>query len=147
MNYNLYQIILYIHVVSVILTIGPFCILFPFIKKLQNANEDEQQAYLNVFKFTVRVSKHAGHVLVVTGILLVWITSWTWTTSWLVVSIFIMLCSGYFLARAFSPTVRKFNDPNQDKEKSVRTLYRSTWIYIILLLLMLWFMVAKPVLW
>ncbi|WP_458411596.1 hypothetical protein ACNQFZ_12065 [Schinkia sp. CFF1] len=147
MNYTLYQVILYIHIVSVILTIGPFFILLPFIKKLLNVKEDIQEAYLSVFKFTVRISKHAGHVLVISGILLVWITSWTWKTSWLVTSVGIMLVSGYFLARAFSPTVRKFNDPNQDKVKSVRVLYRSTWAYIILLMLMLWFMVAKPTLW
>lgn len=147
MDYNLYRIILYIHVFSVILSIGPFFVLLPFIKKLKNVNKDVEHAYLDVFKFTVTVSKHAGHVLVVTGILLVWITSWTWKTSWLVISVLIMLASGYFLARAFSPTVRKFNDPSQNKEKAIQTLYRSTWTYIILLLLMLWFMVAKPVFW
>lgn len=147
MEYNLYRIILYIHVFSVILTIGPFFILLPFIKKLRNAKEDVEHAYLELFKFTVQLSKHAGHVLVVTGILLVWLTSWTWKTSWIVISVLIMLSSGYFIVRAFSPTVRKFNDPNQDKDRSIKTLYRSTWAYIILLLLMLWFMVAKPMVW
>ncbi len=147
MNYHIYTTILYIHVFSVILSIGPFFILLPFIKKLRGANEDVEQSYLSLFRFTVQVSKHAGHVLVVTGILLVWLTSWTWKTSWIVMTVLVMLSSGFFLARAFSPTVRKFNDPTKDKEKSIQTLYRSTWGYVILLLIMLWFMVAKPVWW
>ncbi|NSL52817.1 DUF2269 family protein [Calidifontibacillus erzurumensis] len=147
MDYQLYRIILYLHVSSVILTIGPFFILFPFIKKLREANEELTKAYLDLIKFAVQVSKHAGHVLFVTGILLVWITSWTWTTSWIVMTLVVMLCSGYFIARAFSPTVRKFNDPNQDRDAAVRKLYRSTWAYVILLMLILWFMVAKPTFW
>lgn len=143
----LYKILLYLHIFSAILSIGPFFVILPLIKKLKTAKDDVQQGYLDVFKFTISLSKHAGHVLVVTGILLVMVSGWTWKTSWIVMTVFIMLSSAFFLVRAFSPTVRTFNNPDQDKGESVKILHRSVWIYIALLMAMLWFMVAKPALW
>ncbi|MDP4170351.1 MAG: DUF2269 family protein [Bacillota bacterium] len=143
----LQRIILYLHITSVILSIGPFFILVPVSGKLRKAGADEQKAYLDVFRFAVRLAKHAGHLLVVTGILLVTFSSWTWKTPWIDMTILIMVSSLFFLARAFSPTMRKFNESDNDKEKLVRKLTRSVWIYIVLLMAMLWFMVAKPMLW
>ncbi|MDA6131419.1 hypothetical protein OSK38_29135, partial [Escherichia coli] len=55
--------------------------------------------------------------------------------------------SVFFLARAFSPVLKKFDAPGADQQFLVRKLTRSVWIYLFLLMLMLWFMVAKPVLW
>ena len=53
-------------------------------------------------------------------------------------------CSLFFLARAFSPTLRKYKEEGQNKKELATKLERSIWIYIILLMTMLWFMVGKP---
>ncbi|HWO95387.1 MAG TPA: DUF2269 family protein [Bacillus sp. (in: firmicutes)] len=143
----LYQLFLYIHIFSAILTIGPFFVLIPMVNKLRTAEGQVQGVYLDAFRFVVRLSKHAGHVLVVSGILLVMKGPWPWGTSWIVGTIIILVSSLFFLARAFSPTIREFSEHGRDKERTVRKLHRTIWMYLGLLTVMLWFMVAKPVLW
>ncbi|TWI54556.1 hypothetical protein [Halalkalibacter nanhaiisediminis] len=142
-----YRIFIYLHVSSAIASIGPFFILLPIVKKLRTAKEMEINAYLNTFRFVVRLAKHAGHVLVGTGILLVIFGPWTWSTPWIVMTLIILFCSLFFLARAFSPTLRQFQEESQNRDTLVAKLKRSIWIYIILLMAMLWFMVGKPALW
>ncbi|MFC3883532.1 hypothetical protein ACFOU2_08435 [Bacillus songklensis] len=143
----LYRLLLYIHIFSVILSIGPFFVLIPIIKKLRDAEMQVQHAYLDTFRFVVRLAKHAGHVLVISGILLVTAGPWSWGTPWILATIIILAGSLFFLARAFSPTIRSFNEQGRDKEDLVRKLNRSIWIYLGLLMIMLWFMVTKPALW
>ena len=143
----LYRLLLYVHIFSAILSIGPFFVLLPLIKKLRASEAHAQKAYLDVFRFSVRLAKHAGHVLVASGVLLVLAGPWTWKTPWIVMTLILMASSLFFLARAFSPTIRKFNETGQDKETLVQLLRRSVWIYIVLLMAMLWFMVTKPALW
>ena len=63
-----YRFIIYLHVLSVVASIGPFFILLPMIKKLKAASGEELNPYLDTFRFTVRLSKHAGHVLVGSGV-------------------------------------------------------------------------------
>lgn len=142
-----YKLLLYIHIFSAILSIGPFFVLLPMMRKLRNAKSEVEHAYLGIFKSAIRLVKHAGHVLVTSGVLLIILGSWSWATSWIVMTIFVMISSVFFLARAFSPTLKKFNDTDQHKELLVDKLHRGVWIYIALLMVMLWFMVAKPVLW
>ncbi|UOF92009.1 hypothetical protein LSG31_07175 [Fodinisporobacter ferrooxydans] len=144
---NLLQLLLYIHIGSVILTIGPFFVLIPLVKKLRAAESQAQKAYLETFWFTVRLTKHAGHVLVISGILLVIVGSWSWTTSWIVLPLILLLSSIFFLARAFSPILRKFGESDYDRGSLAQKLTRSIWIYIIIMMAVLWFMVTKPVLW
>jgi len=143
----LYRILVYIHVSSVILSIGPFFILLPIVKKLHSSREQEMNAYLITFQSVVRLAKHTGHVLVITGILLVMCGPWTWTTPWIIMTLILLFCSLFFLARAFSPTLRKYKEEGQNKKELATKLERSTWIYIILLMTMLWFMVGKPTFW
>lgn len=143
----LYRILIYIHVLSVIVSIGPFFILLPIVKKLRIAQEAETRAHLETFRFVVRLSKHSGHVLIGTGILLVAYGPWTWRTPWIVMTLIILFCSLFFLARAFSPKLRKFHEEDQNRGDLAAKLQRSIWIYIILLTAMLWFMVVKPALW
>ncbi len=138
---------LYIHITSVIMSIGPFFVLFPIVKKLRVAEGKVQEAYISTFRSAVRLAKHAGHVLVGSGIVLVYLSSWTWSASWLLVTIIILICSLYFLARAFSPVLRKFVEPEQKKELLSNKLNRAVWIYLALLMVMLWLMVTKPMLW
>ncbi|URM32779.1 hypothetical protein LLY41_21135 [Cytobacillus firmus] len=143
----LYRILLYIHVSSAILSVGPFFILIPIVNKLGAAHHGIQQAYIGIFRTSVRLVKHAGHVLVGSGILLIVNSHWSWTTSWIVATLAVMGLSVFFLARAFTPVLRKFDEPGADQHFLIRKLTRSVWIYLFLLMLMLWFMVAKPVLW
>jgi hypothetical protein len=143
----LYRFIIYVHVLSVVASIGPFFILLPMVKKLKAASGEELNPYLDTFRFTVRLSKHAGHVLVGSGVLLVLMGPWTWGTPWILMTLFIMFCSLFFLARAFSPTLKRFNDPDEDRGPLTAKLKRTIWTYLVLLLAMLWFMVVKPSLW
>lgn len=147
MSILLYRSIIYIHVVSAIAAIGPFFLLFLTLKKLQTAKEENIQAYLDTFKHAIWIVKHSGHVLVISGVLLVMNGPWTWGTSWLVMTIVILLASSLFLARAFTPTLRKYDKQQMTKNDLVKKLTQTVWIYLILLLLMLWFMVVKPNLW
>ncbi len=142
-----YRILIYLHVLSAIASIGPFFILLPVVKKLRMAKQTEMNAYLDTFRFVVQLAKHSGHVLVATGILLVVFGPWTWSTPWIAMTLIILFCSLFFLARAFSPTLRKFQEEGQNNDALADKLKRSIWIYIILLMTMLWFMVGKPALW
>ena len=143
----LYRILIYIHVLGVIASIGPFFILLPIAKKIHLVSEAELNAYLDTFRFVVRLAMHSGHVLIISGILLVISGPWTWGTPWIIMTLVILFCSLFFLARAFSPKLKKFQEKGAKKEELVAKLQRSIWIYIILLITMLWFMVVKPTLW
>ena len=143
----LYRILIYIHVLSVIVSIGPFFILLPIAKKMHLVREAELNAHLDTFRFVVRLAMHSGHVLIVSGILLVISGPWTWSTPWIVMTLLILFCSLFFLARAFSPKLRKFQEKGANKEELAVKLQRTIWIYIILLITMLWFMIVKPTLW
>lgn len=143
----MYRTIIYLHVSSVIASIGPFFILMPIVKKLPSAAGKELNAYVSTLKSVVRLSMHAGHVLVGTGVLLVVLGPWTWKTPWIVMTLALMFSSLFFLARAFTPTLRKFTEEGANKEELSAKLTRTIWTYLILLMSMLWFMVVKPVLW
>ena len=143
----LYRILIYIHVLSVIVSIGPFFILLPIAKKMHLVREAELNAYLDTFRFVVRLAMHSGHVLIVSGILLVISGPWTWSTPWIVMTLLILFCSLFFLARAFSPKLRKFQEKGANKEELAVKLQRTIWTYVILLITMLWFMIVKPALW
>ncbi|MNG25168.1 hypothetical protein D3C84_1099830 [compost metagenome] len=62
-------------------------------------------------------------------------------------TIVLLVGSLLFFARSFSPKIRKFNEPGQNKEAIIRLLNRALWIYLVLLLSMLAFMIVKPSLW
>jgi len=143
----LYAVLLYLHIGGAILSIGPFFVLFPMLPLLREAPADRLDSHIRIFRFTVRLAKHAGHVLVAAGLFLVWLRGWSWTTSWIDLTVVIMAGSLYFFARAFSPLLRKLKEPEADRNAIVRRLARATWIYLFLMALMMWFMVAKPVLW
>ncbi|MCQ6276997.1 hypothetical protein JMM81_19155 [Bacillus sp. V3B] len=143
----LYRFLIYLHVLSAIVSIGPFFILLPIVNKLHLTKGKEMDIHLGTFWFVVRMAKHAGHVLVISGILLILLGPWTWRTSWIVMTFMIMFGSVFFLARAFSPRLRKFPETNANKEELAAGLKRSLWMYIVLLLAMLWFMVVKPNFW
>ncbi|KOP71216.1 hypothetical protein ACFFHH_04765 [Cytobacillus solani] len=144
---TLYRFIVFLHVGSAVFSIGPFIILIPIVKKLRAADVNVQQAYIDIIRFSVRLVKHAGHVLVGSGVLLIAMGPWTWKTPWIIATLIVMFGSIFFLARAYTPTLRVFFEPKQNQHALVKKLSWSSWLYLILLMIMLWFMVAKPALW
>jgi hypothetical protein len=144
----IYSFFLYLHIFSVIPSLGPFFILFPLLRKLRKASTDELKIYLPTFTFAIRLSKHSGHVLVPSGVILMWLGHVSWLTSWVLITIFILVSSLYFIARAFSPAIRKLAIPDhQDRQALVNKLRSSLLLYVGLMMIMLWFMVTKPNLW
>lgn len=145
--FSIYTLLLYIHILSAILSIGPLFVVLTIVKKMRIAPMDDMPPYIEAFKGSITLVKHSGHVLVASGILLMWHAGYHWNTSWIVLTFLVMFASIVFLARAFKPTLRTFNTPAFNHLQFVSLLHRKTWMYIVLLLIMLWLMVAKPVLW
>lgn len=147
MNPGIYGTIVFMHVISAILSIGPLFLLMPIIKRLRGVNTDIETAYLSVISVIIRIVMHAGHVLVVSGVLLLIFGPWPWYTSWVIMTIAILLLSGVFLSRGFTIVLRRFHNPGMDKNTILNRLNTTSWIYIFLMLIMLWLMVQKPILW
>ncbi|WP_391120398.1 DUF2269 family protein [Psychrobacillus sp. L3] len=143
----MYKSIVFIHILSSILSIGPFFVLFVVLNQMKGKNGEVLVSQIEVFQTAIRIVKHAGHVLVVSGILLVWQGNWPWSTSWVVMTLVVMISSIVFLARAFKPKIRQFNAGIIDSNVLIQRLRFSVWQYIFLLLIMLWLMVAKPNIW
>lgn len=143
----MYTVVLYLHIFSAILSIGPFFVLLPLVKRMGGAEDVVLSSQIATFRSAVRLVKHAGHVLVATGALLIWQSGWAWTDSWIALTLAVMAGSIFFLARAFKPVLRKFEEPGADRGVLLRELNRSIWLYVLLLGLMLWLMVAKPAFW
>ncbi|WP_102693258.1 hypothetical protein [Rummeliibacillus pycnus] len=144
----LYLTALYIHVISAILSIGPFFVLIPMLKKMRIATtHQEMTAYVSTFSLAITVVKHSGHVLILSGIYILWRGGYSIATPFIAMTITLLVFSIVFLARAFKPTMRTFNTTQYNQQYFVNKLTKSVWIYTILLLIMLWFMVTKPTLW
>ncbi len=143
----MYLWLVFIHAVSAMISIGPFFVLFPMLGKLRKAEEPLLSSYLDSFLFVVRLSKHSGHVLVISGLLLLWLGGWPWTTPFIAATFIVLFASLLFMARAFSPTIRRLRQPDHDRVKLVNKLARSLYIYMFVLFVMLWLMMMKPALW
>lgn len=147
MNITFYTTIVFIHVVSAVLSIGPLFIIIPLINRLRKMIQQDEEIYLSLIQVIVRIVMHAGHVLVVSGVLLILLGPWPWYTSWVVMTVVVMGISGVFLATAFTRVLRRFHEPGLDKHGVLARLKRTTWIYIGLMFIMLWLMVQKPGFW
>ncbi|HEX5565135.1 MAG TPA: hypothetical protein VFX34_09245 [Sporosarcina sp.] len=142
----MYGTIVFVHVVSAVLAIGPLFLLLPTIKRLRNVDIPTENAYLAIIKVIIRLVMHAGHMLVLSGALLLLTGPWPWNTSWVIATLGIMLLSGFFLSSGFTKVLRKYYK-HSSKGQILTVLTRTTWIYIGLMLIMLWLMVQKPMLW
>lgn len=109
--FSIYTLLLYIHILSAVLSIGPLFVVLTIIKKMRTASNDDMPPYIEAFKGAIAIVKHSGHVLVISGILLMWYAGYAWNTSWIALTFLVMLASIVFLARAFKPTLRTFNTP------------------------------------
>lgn len=144
---TIYGTIVFIHVVSAVIAIGPLFLLVPIIKRLRSAESTSEEAFLNIIRVTIRIVMHAGHMLVVSGALLILIGPWPWHTPWVIATLVVLLLSGVFLSTGFTRVLRNYNKPGFNKESILSRLNRTSWIYIALMLIMLWLMVQKPILW
>lgn len=147
MAIDFYRFLLYLHIISAVIAIGPLFALMPIIRRLQGAAKSVEQAYIQVLKSIIRIIMHAGHVLVVTGALLMIVGSWPWSTSWVIMTFIVLAISAIFLATGFSRVLHQIKDDNIVKKELIAKLYRTSWIYVMLMLLLLWLMVMKPTLW
>lgn len=142
-----YGAVVFAHVVSAVISVGPLFLLLPLIRRLRMAVGEAEEIYLAFIRVIIRLVMHAGHVLVVSGILLIWFGPWPWHTSWVVLTVGVMLLSAVFLATGFSSVLKKFHEIGADREATINKLRRTAWVYISLLLIMLWLMVQKPTVW
>lgn len=147
MNVTFYSTVVFLHVVSAVLSIGPLFMIIPLINRLRKLVLHDEDIYLSLIQVIVRVVMHAGHVLVATGVLLLLFGPWPWHTSWVVMTVIVMGLSGVFLATAFTRVLRRFDEPGLDKLSVLSRLKRTVWIYIGLMFIMLWLMVQKPEFW
>lgn len=147
MELDIYGVMVFLHVFSAIISIGPLFLLMPIIRRARGVAAEVEQAYMSVINVIIRIVMHAGHLLVVTGAILVFLGPWLWYTSWVIMTLVILLLSGVFLATGFTRVLRKFNTPGTNKDAILRRLNRTSWGYIGLMLIMLWLMVEKPMLW
>ena len=142
-----YTIIVYIHVVSAVASVGPLFLLFPIVNRMRTANIVEETTLLSLFKWTIRFVMHSGHVLVVSGVLLLVFGPWPWFTSWVIVTVGVMMLSIVFLASGFTAVLKRFTGEPENREALLKKLTKTSWRYIALLLIMLYLMVAKPTFW
>jgi uncharacterized membrane protein len=143
----LYTITLYLHILSAIIATGPLFGIFPLLNRMQKAPEDQLQSYVVAIQGVLRAVANGGHVLVPTGLLLIWFGGWSFTSSWILATIAIMLCSLFFMARAFKPSMRFAQSDEFTKERFIKMVKTATYQYILLMGVLLWLMVDKPMLW
>lgn len=143
----MYQILLYLHIVSVVVAIGPVMIYLPILNKMLRLDESQMRVFVDTFRSIVKGIKHAGHVLFTTGLLLMWLGGWSYRTSWLITTFVILVGTLFFFARAFSPILTKLETVPDQRKKFVRQLSMASWAYTLIMLLVLSLMVIKPTLW
>ena len=143
----LYTFLLYIHIISAIGSVGPLFVLLVLLSRMRKIETGEWNGYVQSLQGSIDVVRHAGHAVVISGILLILFGSWSFAHSWVVLTLILLGASLVFLARAFKPTMQTFGSDTFNKQQFIFTLQKNTWIYITLLLLILALMVFKPIIW
>ena len=142
-----YEIAVYIHVLSAVVAIGPLFAVYPILKRLERVDEKDAGGVVEGLRGVIRAVSLAGHVLVPSGIVLLWLGGWSWKTPWVLATIMLLVASLLFLAKAFKPAWRIAEAEVFQKEQFIRVMQRAAGLYIAIMLVMLWLMVVKPSLW
>ncbi|MGM9951220.1 MAG: DUF2269 family protein [Lysinibacillus sp.] len=142
-----YEVVVYIHVLSAIVAIGPLFSIFPILKRMEKIDEKEARGAVEGLRGVVRAVSLAGHVLVPSGIVLIWLGGWSWKTPWVLATIILLVASLLFLAKAFKPAWRIAEAEVFQKEQFIPVMQKAAGAYIAIMLAMLWLMVVKPELW
>lgn len=143
----LYKMIVFIHVVSAVAAIGPLFSIFPILARIEKAKDRDIKGLIEGLRGVVRAVSLGGHVLIISGIVLLWMSGWSWKTSWILATIILLIVSLFFLAKAFKPAWRIAESEHFQKGAFIAVMKRATILYIIIMLMMLWLMVVKPQLW
>ncbi|MFF5995865.1 DUF2269 family protein [Lysinibacillus sp. KU-BSD001] len=143
----IYKIALFIHILSAVVAIGPLFAIFPMLKRMEQADERVVHGIVEALRGAVRAVSLAGHVVIPSGLVLMWLGGWSWKTSWVLATIVVMLASLLFLAKAFKPAWRIADADGFRRDLFIKTMQIATVKYIAIMLIMLWLMVAKPQLW
>lgn len=143
----IYKIALFLHIVSAVVAIGPLFAIFPMLKRMKNVHGILEQGIIEGLRGAVRAVSLAGHFIVPTGLVLLVFGGWSWKTSWVLATIAMLIASLLFLAKAFKPAWRIAEAGDFNKQLFIRTMRSATVKYILIMLIMLWLMVAKPQLW
>lgn len=143
----LYKMIVFIHVVSAVAAIGPLFSIFPILVRIEKAKDVDIKGLIEGLRGVVRAVSLGGHVLITSGVILVLLSGWTWTTSWILATIILLIVSLFFLAKAFKPAWRIAEAEHFRKSEFISVMKRAAILYIIIMLMMLWLMVVKPQLW
>jgi hypothetical protein len=140
----MYMLLVYAHIVSAIASIGPLFVLLVLLYKMKKADDHILGGYVQAFQGCIDVVRYAGHAVVATGLLLVITGGWSWGATWIIATLTILAISLVFLARAFKPTMKTFGTDKFNKSAFIAKLTKNTWIYVVLLLVILGLMVNKP---
>lgn len=143
----IYNMLLFIHILSAVVSIGPLFGVFPILNRMKRAHDSHILGMIEGLRGLIRAIELAGHVLIPSGLLLIWVGGWSWTTSWVIATILVMFSSLLFLAKAFKPAWHLASAENFSKDQFMTLMKKATIKYIIIMLIMLWLMVAKPNFW
>ena len=143
----IYKMALFLHVLSAVVATGPLFAIFPMLKRMEKVEGVLHRGMIEGLRGAVRAVSLAGHFIVPTGILLLLFGGWSWKTSWVLATIIMLVASLLFLAKAFKPAWRIAEAEHFNKQLFIRTMRSATIKYILIMLVMLWLMVAKPQLW
>lgn len=143
----MYKTFIFLHIVSAILATGPLFMIFPLLHYAERERIAQSDAIIVPIQKAVWVVMHGGHLVVTTGVLLILFGPYPWHTSWVVLTVLVMLLCSFFLATAYSKQWKAFEREHWTNKQLWSNVRRVTWIYIGIMLMMLWLMVTKPVLW
>ncbi len=110
---------------SVILSIGPYFVLYPLLSKIEKSPPEVLPLFLDSFRHTVRLTKHTGHVLVTTGVLLAWLGSWSWNTPWIIATLLILVGSLFFSGKGLFPGAAGVKQASHQRPELVAKLKRA----------------------
>ncbi|MEK4228078.1 DUF2269 family protein [Solibacillus sp. FSL H8-0538] len=144
---SFYKLFLFIHILSAIISIGPLFGIFPLLNRMKKTDTSQTEGFILSLQGILKAISNGGRVLVPSGLILIWLGGWSWTTSWVVLTFIIMMCTLLFLARAFKPAMNLVDTTEFTKEKFISMMTTATWKYISLMSILLWLMVAKPHFW
>ena len=142
-----YDIVLFIHVLTAIGSIGPLFAMFFMLKRMKNIEESKLLGVIEGLLGAIRTVEVSGHWLVPSGVVLILLGPWKFTTSWVLATIVLLLLTLIYLAKAFKPAKRLIGTERFTREQFIQSMKKATFFYSLIMLTLLWLMVAKPVLW
>lgn len=145
----MYLFLVNVHIVSAIISSMPVLLFIPILIELRKAKGSRKVSLLAVYSKIVWVIKHAGHVLIASGVIQIWLGGWSLFTPWILASLVIILGALFFIARAFTPIIDEWKE-SSDQTNTRFLLFRLTRASVLYALIMMfvgYLMLAKPNLW